>query len=141
MFGLLKQHLLSFLQILQTLKMGGYGIKMFYCMPVLTYCCIYQFSKGALQQIKFSLCVRCSQQMFNSSFGTDTFKVENHTDMLENPFLWSYMYIQVLSNQEFVFLSFFCVEEFIVAAQRFGQVTPMEVDILFQLADLSEPRG
>lgn len=33
------------------------------------------------------------------------------------------------------------LEEFIVAAQRFGQVTPMEVDILFQLADLSEPRG
>ncbi|XP_049890989.1 electrogenic aspartate/glutamate antiporter SLC25A13, mitochondrial isoform X1 [Epinephelus moara] len=32
-------------------------------------------------------------------------------------------------------------EEFIVAAQRFGQVTPMEVDILFQLADLSESRG
>ncbi|GLD74479.1 calcium-binding mitochondrial carrier protein Aralar2 isoform X1, partial [Lates japonicus] len=32
-------------------------------------------------------------------------------------------------------------EEFIVAAQRFGQVTPMEVDILFQLADLAEPRG
>uniref|UniRef100_A0A8C4F1J4 Solute carrier family 25 member 13 n=1 Tax=Dicentrarchus labrax TaxID=13489 RepID=A0A8C4F1J4_DICLA len=32
-------------------------------------------------------------------------------------------------------------EEFIVAAQRFGQVTPMEVDILFQLADLSDPRG
>uniref|UniRef100_A0A667ZFE3 Solute carrier family 25 member 13 n=1 Tax=Myripristis murdjan TaxID=586833 RepID=A0A667ZFE3_9TELE len=32
-------------------------------------------------------------------------------------------------------------EEFIVAAQRFGQITPMEVDILFQLADLSEPRG
>uniref|UniRef100_A0A671R1B5 Solute carrier family 25 member 13 n=1 Tax=Sinocyclocheilus anshuiensis TaxID=1608454 RepID=A0A671R1B5_9TELE len=31
-------------------------------------------------------------------------------------------------------------EEFIIAAQRFGQVTPMEVDILFQLADLSEPR-
>uniref|UniRef100_G3NUD4 Solute carrier family 25 member 13 n=1 Tax=Gasterosteus aculeatus aculeatus TaxID=481459 RepID=G3NUD4_GASAC len=31
-------------------------------------------------------------------------------------------------------------EEFI-AAQRFGQVTPMEVNILFQLADLSEPRG
>uniref|UniRef100_A0AAR2KWR7 EF-hand domain-containing protein n=1 Tax=Pygocentrus nattereri TaxID=42514 RepID=A0AAR2KWR7_PYGNA len=30
-------------------------------------------------------------------------------------------------------------EEFIIAAQRFGQVTPMEVDILFQLADLSEP--
>uniref|UniRef100_A0A669EE05 Solute carrier family 25 member 13 n=1 Tax=Oreochromis niloticus TaxID=8128 RepID=A0A669EE05_ORENI len=32
-------------------------------------------------------------------------------------------------------------EEFIVAAQRFGQVTPMEVDILFQLADLSERVG
>ncbi|XP_047461281.1 calcium-binding mitochondrial carrier protein Aralar2 isoform X2 [Mugil cephalus] len=32
-------------------------------------------------------------------------------------------------------------EEFIIAAQRFGQVTPMEVDILYQLADLSEPRG
>ncbi|XP_070702985.1 electrogenic aspartate/glutamate antiporter SLC25A13, mitochondrial [Pempheris klunzingeri] len=32
-------------------------------------------------------------------------------------------------------------EEFIMAGQRFGQVTPMEVDILFQLADLSEPRG
>ncbi|XP_041933526.1 calcium-binding mitochondrial carrier protein Aralar2 isoform X1 [Alosa alosa] len=32
-------------------------------------------------------------------------------------------------------------EEFIIAAQRFGQVTPMEVDILFQLADLVEPRG
>uniref|UniRef100_A0A8C1UCU1 Solute carrier family 25 member 13 n=1 Tax=Cyprinus carpio TaxID=7962 RepID=A0A8C1UCU1_CYPCA len=32
-------------------------------------------------------------------------------------------------------------EEFIIAAQRFCQVTPMEVDILFQLADLSEPRG
>ncbi|CAB1443110.1 unnamed protein product [Pleuronectes platessa] len=32
-------------------------------------------------------------------------------------------------------------EEFIVAAQKFGQVTPMEVEILFQLADLSEPRG
>ncbi|KAJ3609802.1 hypothetical protein NHX12_024312 [Muraenolepis orangiensis] len=32
-------------------------------------------------------------------------------------------------------------QEFIVAAQRFGQVTPMEVDILFQLADLSEPHG
>ncbi|XP_041758087.2 calcium-binding mitochondrial carrier protein Aralar2 [Coregonus clupeaformis] len=32
-------------------------------------------------------------------------------------------------------------EEFIIAAQRFGQVTPMEVDILFQLADLSESRG
>uniref|UniRef100_A0A8K9UTW5 Solute carrier family 25 member 13 n=1 Tax=Oncorhynchus mykiss TaxID=8022 RepID=A0A8K9UTW5_ONCMY len=29
-------------------------------------------------------------------------------------------------------------EEFIIAAQRFGQVTPMELDILFQLADLSE---
>uniref|UniRef100_W5MYN3 Solute carrier family 25 member 13 n=1 Tax=Lepisosteus oculatus TaxID=7918 RepID=W5MYN3_LEPOC len=32
-------------------------------------------------------------------------------------------------------------EEFILAAQKFGQVTPMEVDILFQLADLSRPRG
>uniref|UniRef100_A0A4W5LI80 Solute carrier family 25 member 13 n=1 Tax=Hucho hucho TaxID=62062 RepID=A0A4W5LI80_9TELE len=32
-------------------------------------------------------------------------------------------------------------EEFIIAAQRFSQVTPMEVDILFQLADLSESRG
>ncbi|KAM3928171.1 electrogenic aspartate/glutamate antiporter SLC25A13, mitochondrial [Leptodactylus fuscus] len=32
-------------------------------------------------------------------------------------------------------------EEFVLAAQRFGQVTPMEVDILFQLADLYEPRG
>ncbi|KAM6959219.1 electrogenic aspartate/glutamate antiporter SLC25A13, mitochondrial [Aplochiton taeniatus] len=32
-------------------------------------------------------------------------------------------------------------EEFVMVAQRFGQVTPMEVDILFQLADLSEPRG
>uniref|UniRef100_A0A8C7J9H2 Solute carrier family 25 member 13 n=1 Tax=Oncorhynchus kisutch TaxID=8019 RepID=A0A8C7J9H2_ONCKI len=32
-------------------------------------------------------------------------------------------------------------EEFIIAAQRFGQVTPMELDILFQLADLSESRG
>uniref|UniRef100_A0A671R155 Solute carrier family 25 member 13 n=1 Tax=Sinocyclocheilus anshuiensis TaxID=1608454 RepID=A0A671R155_9TELE len=32
-------------------------------------------------------------------------------------------------------------EEFIIAAQRFGQVTPMEVDILFQLADLSERVG
>ncbi|XP_062385529.1 electrogenic aspartate/glutamate antiporter SLC25A13, mitochondrial [Sardina pilchardus] len=32
-------------------------------------------------------------------------------------------------------------EEFIIAAQKFGQVTPMEVDILFQLADLVEPRG
>ncbi|KAM8840233.1 uncharacterized protein slc25a13 [Spinachia spinachia] len=32
-------------------------------------------------------------------------------------------------------------EESIVAAQRFGQVTPMEVNILFQPADLSEPRG
>ncbi|XP_049640559.1 electrogenic aspartate/glutamate antiporter SLC25A13, mitochondrial isoform X1 [Suncus etruscus] len=32
-------------------------------------------------------------------------------------------------------------EEFVLAAQKFGQVTPMEVDILFQLADLFEPRG
>ncbi|XP_051992405.1 electrogenic aspartate/glutamate antiporter SLC25A13, mitochondrial-like [Xyrauchen texanus] len=32
-------------------------------------------------------------------------------------------------------------EEFIIAAQRFGQVNLMEVDILFQLADLAEPRG
>uniref|UniRef100_A0A8C9QS16 Electrogenic aspartate/glutamate antiporter SLC25A13, mitochondrial n=1 Tax=Spermophilus dauricus TaxID=99837 RepID=A0A8C9QS16_SPEDA len=32
-------------------------------------------------------------------------------------------------------------EEFVLAAQKFGQVTPMEVDILFQLADLYEPRG
>lgn len=32
-------------------------------------------------------------------------------------------------------------EEFALAAQKFGQVTPMEVDILFQLADLYEPRG
>lgn len=32
-------------------------------------------------------------------------------------------------------------EEFVLAAQRFGQVTPMEVDILFQLADLYESRG
>ncbi|XP_031441564.1 calcium-binding mitochondrial carrier protein Aralar2 [Clupea harengus] len=32
-------------------------------------------------------------------------------------------------------------EEFIIAAQKFGQVTPMEVDILFQLADLVEARG
>lgn len=32
-------------------------------------------------------------------------------------------------------------EEFVLAAQKFGQVTPMEVDILFRLADLYEPRG
>uniref|UniRef100_A0A6I8NDU3 Solute carrier family 25 member 13 n=1 Tax=Ornithorhynchus anatinus TaxID=9258 RepID=A0A6I8NDU3_ORNAN len=32
-------------------------------------------------------------------------------------------------------------EDFLLTAQRFGQVTPMEVDILFQLADLHEPRG
>ncbi|KAM9385708.1 LOW QUALITY PROTEIN: electrogenic aspartate/glutamate antiporter SLC25A13, mitochondrial [Pholidichthys leucotaenia] len=32
-------------------------------------------------------------------------------------------------------------EKFVVAAQRFGQVTPMEIGILFQLADLSEPCG
>uniref|UniRef100_G3VZH0 Solute carrier family 25 member 13 n=1 Tax=Sarcophilus harrisii TaxID=9305 RepID=G3VZH0_SARHA len=32
-------------------------------------------------------------------------------------------------------------EEFALAAQKFGQITPMEVDILFQLADLYEPRG
>lgn len=31
--------------------------------------------------------------------------------------------------------------EFSVAAQRFAQVTPVEVNILFQLADVSEPRG
>ncbi|XP_043822853.1 calcium-binding mitochondrial carrier protein Aralar2 isoform X2 [Dromiciops gliroides] len=32
-------------------------------------------------------------------------------------------------------------EEFALEAQKFGQITPMEVDILFQLADLYEPRG
>ncbi|TRZ02101.1 hypothetical protein DNTS_004795 [Danionella cerebrum] len=32
-------------------------------------------------------------------------------------------------------------EEFIIAAQRFGLMTPMEVNILFQLADLSGARG
>ena len=48
----------------------------------------------------------------------------------------------MLSWSHVVNFSFFTVsEEFIIAAQRFGQVTPMEVDILFQLADLSEPRG
>lgn len=42
----------------------------------------------------------------------------------------------------FNFLYFSSVaEEFVLAAQKFGQVTPMEVDILFQLADLYEPRG
>lgn len=42
----------------------------------------------------------------------------------------------------FSFLCFYSVsEEFVLAAQKFGQVTPMEVDILFQLADLYEPRG
>lgn len=42
----------------------------------------------------------------------------------------------------FSFLYFYSVaEEFVLAAQKFGQVTPMEVDILFQLADLYEPRG
>jgi len=40
------------------------------------------------------------------------------------------------------FLYFYSfAEEFVLAAQKFGQVTPMEVDILFQLADLYEPRG
>ena len=34
-----------------------------------------------------------------------------------------------------------CAEEFVLVAQKFGQVTPMEVDILFQLADLHESRG
>uniref|UniRef100_UPI00358FE3EC electrogenic aspartate/glutamate antiporter SLC25A13, mitochondrial-like n=2 Tax=Myxine glutinosa TaxID=7769 RepID=UPI00358FE3EC len=32
-------------------------------------------------------------------------------------------------------------EEFVLVAQKFGQVSPMEVDILFQLADLYESRG
>uniref|UniRef100_S4R8L6 Solute carrier family 25 member 12 n=1 Tax=Petromyzon marinus TaxID=7757 RepID=S4R8L6_PETMA len=32
-------------------------------------------------------------------------------------------------------------EEFMLAAQRFGQITPIEVDILFHLADLHERRG
>uniref|UniRef100_A0A2K5R9S6 EF-hand domain-containing protein n=1 Tax=Cebus imitator TaxID=2715852 RepID=A0A2K5R9S6_CEBIM len=32
-------------------------------------------------------------------------------------------------------------EEFVLAAQKFDQVTPTEVDVLFQLADLYEPRG
>ncbi|XP_038597791.1 calcium-binding mitochondrial carrier protein Aralar2 [Tachyglossus aculeatus] len=32
-------------------------------------------------------------------------------------------------------------EDFLLNAQRFSQVTPMEVDILFQLADQHEPRG
>ncbi|XP_078460817.1 electrogenic aspartate/glutamate antiporter SLC25A12, mitochondrial-like isoform X2 [Lampetra planeri] len=32
-------------------------------------------------------------------------------------------------------------EEFMLAAQRFGQITPIEVDILFHLADLHEHRG
>ncbi|XP_067907345.1 electrogenic aspartate/glutamate antiporter SLC25A13, mitochondrial [Heterodontus francisci] len=32
-------------------------------------------------------------------------------------------------------------EEFTLAAQELGQVTPMEIDILFQLSDLYKPRG
>lgn len=52
---------------------------------------------------------------------------------------------ELLVSGLIIFVSFlyFCslAEEFVLAAQKFGQVTPMEVDILFQLADLYEPRG
>lgn len=52
---------------------------------------------------------------------------------------FSVLFVLVLLG---VFSYFYSVaEEFVLAAQKFGQVTPMEVDILFQLADLYEPRG
>lgn len=42
--------------------------------------------------------------------------------------------------------NFFCFylllsEEFVHAANKFGQITPMEVDILYQLSGLHSPSG
>ncbi|XP_016398425.1 calcium-binding mitochondrial carrier protein Aralar2-like [Sinocyclocheilus rhinocerous] len=58
--------------------------------------------------------------------------------LLNNMELIRKIYTTLVGNRKDVEVT---KEEFIIAAQRFGQVTPMEVDILFQLADLSEPRG
>ncbi|XP_060104518.1 electrogenic aspartate/glutamate antiporter SLC25A13, mitochondrial isoform X2 [Heteronotia binoei] len=58
--------------------------------------------------------------------------------LLNNMELIRKIYSTLAGNKKYVEVT---KEEFVLAAQKFGQVTPMEVDILFQLADLYEPRG
>ncbi|XP_077159763.1 electrogenic aspartate/glutamate antiporter SLC25A13, mitochondrial isoform X2 [Paroedura picta] len=58
--------------------------------------------------------------------------------LLNNMELIRKIYSTLAGNRKYVEVT---KEEFVLAAQKFGQVTPMEVDILFQLADLYEPRG
>lgn len=36
---------------------------------------------------------------------------------------------------------FLSAEEFVHAANKFGQITPMEIDILYQLSGLHSPSG
>ena len=38
-------------------------------------------------------------------------------------------------------LHFFCIEEFLHSAQMMSQITPLEVDILFNLCDLLHQTG
>lgn len=40
-----------------------------------------------------------------------------------------------------VFCVLLSVEEFVHAANKFGQITPMEIDILYQLSGLHSPSG
>lgn len=46
---------------------------------------------------------------------------------------------QVVSCPLFFFVA--SLEEFVLAANKFGQITPMEIDILYQLAGLHSHSG
>lgn len=52
-------------------------------------------------------------------------------------------YFEMLMLQYLLyFISFNCiVEEFVHAANKFGQITPMEIDILYQLVSLHSHSG
>ena len=59
------------------------------------------------------------------------------TEVTKGMFLW----IERLKKKYLFKLHFFCIEEFLHSAQMMSQITPLEVDILFNLCDLLHQTG
>ena len=58
------------------------------------------------------------------------------TEVTKGVFLWKIEKKIIYSNY-----TFFCIEEFLHSAQMMSQITPLEVDILFNLCDLLHQTG
>jgi len=100
------------------------------------------------QNSKFSSKSSSFQYGVNSKFSIAEFPYfstlikKNGVILRKKYFLWKTVLRRIYTSLSNGYETYECTKvEFMIAAQRISQLTPLEVEILFTMADLHQPRG